>query len=173
MNSIDDDWRNAEIVFENFNGTIPAIQNGEYTGYDATGATLTTDDVDTEDATVATVNGDLEIRNISLNSGEVTFAGRVVANNVYGSEATMVINAGALRVTESVATSNILKLAGTTITPGTVVYQATTDIAEPESSLAMASRWLRPLVLSMIPSRLTRLPCWPADYPERHACFQH
>ena len=133
VNSIDDDWRNAEIVFENFNGTIPAIQNGEYTGYEATGATLTTDDVDTEDATVATVNGDLEIRNISLNSGEVTFAGRVVANNVYGSEATMVINAGALRVTESVATSNILKLAGTTITPGTVVYQATTDIAEPES----------------------------------------
>ena len=133
VNSIDDDWRNAEIVFENFNGTIPAIQNGEYTGYEATGATLTTDDVDTEDATVATVNGDLEIRNIMLNSGEVTFAGRVVANNVYGSEATMVINAGALRVTESVATSNILKLAGTTITPGTVVYQATTDIAEPES----------------------------------------
>ena len=49
----------------------------------------------------------------------------------------MVINAGALRVTESVATSNILKLAGTTITPGTVVYQATTDIAE-----ARVLRWL-------------------------------
>ena len=133
VNGIDDDWRDAKIVLENFNGTVPAIKNGEYTGYELTGATLTTNDTDTENATVATVNGDLNIRNIELNSGEVTFAGKVVVNNVYGSEATMVINAGALRVTESVATSNILKLASSTITPGTVVYQASADIAEPES----------------------------------------
>lgn len=133
VNGIDADWRDAKIVLENFNGTVPAIQNGEYTGYDQTGAILTTSDVDTENATVATVNGDVELRYIELNSGEVTFAGKVVVNNVYGSEATMVINAGALRVTESVATSNILKLAGSTITPGTVVYQASADIAEPES----------------------------------------
>lgn len=133
VNGIDADWRDAKIVLENFNGTVPAIKNGEYTGYDQTGAALTTEDVDSENATVATVNGDVELRYIELNSGEVTFAGKVVANNVYGSEATMVINAGALRVTESVATSNILKLAGSTITPGTVVYQASADIAEPES----------------------------------------
>ena len=50
---------------ENFNGTVPAIENGEYTGYEATGATLTTDDVDTEDATVATVNGDLRSATLS------------------------------------------------------------------------------------------------------------
>ena len=133
VNGIDDDWRDAEVVLVNFNGTVPAIKNGEYTGYEETGATLTTDDTDTENATAATVNGDLNIRNIELNSGEVTFTGKVVVNNVYGSEATMVINAGALRVTESVATSNVLKLAGSTITPGTVVYQASADIAEPES----------------------------------------
>ena len=133
VNGIDADWRDAKIVLENFNGTVPAIKNGEYTGYELTGATLTTNDTDTENATAATVNGDLNIRNIELNSGEVTFAGKVVVNNVGGSEATMVINAGALRVTESVATSNVLKLAGSTITPGTVVYQASADIAEPES----------------------------------------
>ena len=133
VNGIDADWRDATIVLQNFNGTVPAVENGSYTGYEATGAILKTEDVDTENATVATVNGDLNIRTIELNSGEVTFAGKVVVNNVYGSEATMVINAGALRVTESVATSNILKLAGSTITPGTVVYQASADIAEPES----------------------------------------
>lgn len=133
INNIDNDWRNAKIVLENFKGTVPVIENAEYTGYEPTGATLTTNDSDDEDATVATVNGNIEIRYIELNSGEVTFAGRVVVNNVYGSEATMVINAGDLRVTESVATSNILKLAGSDIAPGTVVYQATADIAEPES----------------------------------------
>lgn len=133
VNSIDDDWRNAKVILQNFKGTVPAIQNGDYTGYEPTGATLTTNDVDANDATVATVNGNIEIRYIELNSGEVTFAGKVVVNNVYGSEATMVINAGDLRVTESVATSNTLKLAGSTITPGTVVYQAAADIAEPES----------------------------------------
>ena len=133
VNSIDDDWRNAKVVLQNFKGTVPAIQNGDYTGYEPTGATLTTNDVDANDATVATVNGNIEIRYIELNSGEVTFAGKVVVNNVYGSEATMIINAGDLRVTESVATSNTLKLAGSTITPGTVVYQAAADIAEPES----------------------------------------
>ena len=133
INDIDNDWRNAKIVLENFKGTVPVIENAEYTGYEPTGATLTTNDSDDEDATVATVNGNIEIRYIELNSGEVTFAGRVVVNNVYGSEATMVINAGDLRVTESVATSNTLKLAGSDIAPGTVVYQATADIAEPES----------------------------------------
>lgn len=133
INDIDNDWRNAKIVLENFKGTVPVIENAEYTGYEPTGATLTTNDSDDEDATVATVNGNIEIRYIELNSGEVTFAGKVVVNNVYGSEATMVINAGDLRVTESVATSNTLKLAGSNIAPGTVVYQATADIAEPES----------------------------------------
>ena len=55
-------------------------------------------------------------------------------NNVYGGEADMIINAGALNVTESVATSNTLKIADAAdVAAGTVVYTAASDIADENS----------------------------------------
>ena len=69
-----------------------------------------------------------------MSDGTVQFNGNVRANNVYGGEATMVINAGALEVTESVSTSNTLKLADAAdVVNGTVVYRASTDVADEDS----------------------------------------
>ena len=135
INKIDVDYRNTEIVLDAFQGTIPAIQNGRYTGYSETGAVLKSEYTDTSyDDTRATVNGSMEIYTVELNSGAVTFNGNLKVNNVYGSDADFIINAGALRVTDSIATSNTLRLANTAdVAVGTVVYSATSDIADEDS----------------------------------------
>ena len=135
INKIDADYRPTEILLDHFQGTIPAIQHGNYTGYAETGATLKSENNDdTYDDTRATVNGAMNIYTIELNSGAVTFAGNVSVNNVYGSDADFIINAGGLRVTDSIATSNTLKIANAAdVAVGTVVYSATSDIADPDS----------------------------------------
>lgn len=135
INKIDVDYRNTEIVLDAFQGTIPAIQNGHYTGYSETGAVLKSEYTDTSyDDTRATVNGSMEIYTVELNSGAVTFNGNLKVNNVYGSDADFIINAGALRVVDSIATSNTLRLANTAdVAVGTVVYSATSDIADEDS----------------------------------------
>lgn len=137
INKIDADYRATDIVLDHFQGTVPAIQNGDYTGYSETGATLKSENNDDAyDDTRATVNGAMNIYTIELNSGAVTFAGNVSVNNVYGSEADFIINAGALRVIDSIATSNTLKIANAAdVAVGTVVYSATSDIADPDSFL--------------------------------------
>lgn len=137
INKINVDYRNTEIVLDAFQGTIPAIQNGHYTGYSETGAVLKSEYTDTSyDDTRATVNGSMEIYTVELNSGAVTFNGNLKVNNIYGSEADFIINAGALRVTDSIATSNTLKLANAAdVAVGTVVYSATSDIADEDSFL--------------------------------------
>lgn len=135
VNKIDVDYRNTTVSLNNFQGTIPAIVNGNYTGYSETGAVLKSENTDDSyDATRATVNGNMNIYTIELNSGAVTFNGNVSVNNVYGSDADFIINAGGLRVVDSVATSNILKIANAAdVIPGTVVYSATSDIADENS----------------------------------------
>ncbi len=135
INKIDVDYRSTEIVLDAFQGTIPAIQNGNYTGYAETGAVLKSEYTDTSyDDTRATVNGAMNIYTIELNSGAVTFNGNVSVNNVYGSEADFIINAGGLRIVDSVATSNTLKIANAAdVAVGTVVYSATSDIADENS----------------------------------------
>lgn len=137
INKIDVDYRATDIVLDHFQGTVPAVQNGNYTGYSETGATLKSENNDDSyDDTRATVNGAMNIYTIELNSGAVTFAGNVSVNNVYGSEADFIINAGGLRVTDSIATSNTLKIANAAdVAVGTVVYSATSDIADPDSFL--------------------------------------
>ena len=135
INKIDVDYRATEILLDCFQGTVPAPANAIYTGYAETGAVLKSEySDDSYEDTRATVNGALKIYTIELNSGSVTFAGNVTVNNVYGSEADMVINAGGLLVTDSIATSNILKIANAAdVVPGTVVYSATSDIADEDS----------------------------------------
>lgn len=137
INKIDVDYRATDIVLDHFQGTVPAVQHGNYTGYSETGATLKSENSDDSyDDTRATVNGAMNIYTIELNSGAVTFAGNVSVNNVYGSEADFIINAGGLRVTDSIATSNTLKIANAAdVAVGTVVYSATSDIADPDSFL--------------------------------------
>lgn len=134
VSGIDFDYRNGRLVFQNFVGTVPAPTKGTFTGYDQTGAYINTADDEDEDATNATVSGNLAIYEISLDNGTVTFAGNVKADNVGGGEATMVINAGALNITESVATSNTLKIADAAdVAAGTVVYTAASEIADESS----------------------------------------
>lgn len=131
LGAVDFDYRNTVMTLRGFVGTVPAPTKGTYTGYDATGATLTTD---SEGETNATVSGNLAIANINLESGTVAFTGNVKVDNVGGSEATMVINAGALNITESVATSNTLKIADAAdVAAGTVVYTAASEIADESS----------------------------------------
>lgn len=131
LGAVDFDYRNTTMTLRGFVGTVPAPTKGTYTGYDATGATITTD---SEGETNATISGNLAIANINLESGTVAFTGNVKVNNVGGSEATMVINAGALNITESVATSNTLKIADAAdVAAGTVVYTAASEIADESS----------------------------------------
>ena len=131
LGAVDFDYRNTVMTLRGFVGTVPAPTKGTYTGYDATGATITTD---SEGETNATVSGNLAIANINLESGTVAFTGNVKVDNVGGSEATMVINAGALNITESVATSNTLKIADAAdVAAGTVVYTAASEIADESS----------------------------------------
>ena len=131
LGAVDFDYRNTVMTLHGFVGTVPAPTKGTYTGYDATGATITTD---SEGETNATVSGNLAIANINLESGTVAFTGNVKVDNVGGSEATMVINAGALNITESVATSNTLKIADAAdVAAGTVVYTAASEIADESS----------------------------------------
>lgn len=131
---IDFDYRDGELTFINFAGTVPAPTKASFTGYSETGATINTNDDPDEDATNATVSGNLVIENINLDNGTVAFNGNVKVNNVGGGEATMVVNAGALNVTESVATANTLKLADPAdVVAGTVVYTAASEIADESS----------------------------------------
>lgn len=135
INKIDVDYRPTEILLDSFQGTIPAPVNAKYTGYAETTPVLKSDDTDDYyGETRATVNGALNIYTIELNSGMVTFNGKVNVNNVYGSDADMVINAGQLYITDSVATSNTLRLANAAdVAVGTVVYSASSDIADADS----------------------------------------
>lgn len=131
LGAVDFDYRDGQMLLNGFVGTVPAPTKGTFTGYEETGATITTD---SEGETNATVSGNLAIANINLESGTVAFTGNVKVNNVGGSEATMVINAGALNITESVATSNTLKIADAAdVAAGTVVYTAASEIADESS----------------------------------------
>lgn len=131
LGAVDFDYRDGQMLLNGFVGTVPAPTKGTFTGYEETGATITTD---SEGETNATISGNLAIANINLESGTVAFTGNVKVNNVGGSEATMVINAGALNITESVATSNTLKIADAAdVAAGTVVYTAASEIADESS----------------------------------------
>ena len=134
IGKIDADFHPLSVVMQNFQGTLSAIDNGEfYQQNDATGATLKTEDNDSMDPTNATVSADMDIRTLELNTGTVTFEGSLTVGQLYGSEATIVIAPGALRVTEGVASSNTLKLDTANITPGMIVYYAAPEIADEES----------------------------------------
>lgn len=137
LGSIDVDYYQTSIVFDGFIGTISAPANARYTGFDETGATISSNDSDSDYVTKATVSGNVEIANIDLNSGAVTFNGSTVkVNNVTGSEADFIINAGALNIVDSVATSNTLKIANAAdVKVGTAVFKASSDIAEVDSFL--------------------------------------
>lgn len=134
IGAINADYRDLDVVFQNFVGSIAAPTKANYTGYQETGARLTTDDSDSEDATKATVSGALAIQAIELDSGAVTFGGNVNVDEVYGSEADFIINAGALYIDKVVATSNTLKIADANdVAAGTLVYRAASDIADIDS----------------------------------------
>lgn len=134
IGAIDFDYYTGTVNLVDFVGTIPAPAKATYTGYSETGVNLKSETEDSDNETKATVSGNLAIYTIELNAGSVTFAGNVKVNNVYGGEADMIINAGALNVTESVATSNTLKIADAAdVAAGTVVYTAASDIADENS----------------------------------------
>ena len=134
IGAIDADYDKLVVTMQNFQGTIPAIANGQYyENNDNTGATLNTADIDSMDPTNAKVNANLNIRTLELNSGVVEFAGSVNVSELYGSEATIVAAPGAIRVTEGIASSNTLKLNTANITPGMIVYYAAPEIADEES----------------------------------------
>lgn len=134
VSGIDFDYRDGDLVFQNFVGTVPAPTKASFTGYDMTGADIRTTDDEDEDDTNATVSGNLVIQDITLDNGTVAFSGNVKVDNVNGGEATMVINAGALNITESIGTSNTLKIADPTdVVAGTLVYTAASEIADESS----------------------------------------
>lgn len=134
IGAIDFDYYSGTVNLVDFVGTVPAPAKATYTGYSETGVNLKSETEDSDNETKATVSGNLAIYTIELNAGSVTFAGNVKVNNVYGGEADMIINAGALNVTESVATSNTLKIADAAdVAAGTVVYTAASDIADENS----------------------------------------
>ena len=127
VGSIDFDYWVGTLDLNGFVGTVSAPTK-------ATIAETKITSTEGEVATNAVVTGNLAINTIDLSDGTVQFNGNVRANNVYGGEATMVINAGALEVTESVSTSNTLKLADAAdVVNGTVVYRASTDVADEDS----------------------------------------
>ncbi len=127
VGSIDFDYWVGTLDLNGFVGTVSAPTK-------ATIAETRITSTEGEVATNAVVTGNLAINTIDLSDGTVQFNGNVRANNVYGGEATMVINAGALEVTESVSTSNTLKLADAAdVVNGTVVYRASTDVADEDS----------------------------------------
>ncbi|PWM41238.1 MAG: hypothetical protein DBX51_03520 [Clostridiales bacterium] len=134
IGAIDFDYYSGTVNLVDFVGTVPAPAKATYTGYSETGVNLKSETEDSDNETKATVSGNLAIYTIELNAGSVTFAGNVKVNNVYGGEADMIINAGALNITESVATSNTLKIADAAdVAAGTVVYTAASDIADENS----------------------------------------
>lgn len=134
IGAIDFDYYSGTVNLVDFVGTIPAPAKATYTGFNETGVNLKSETEDSDNETKATVSGNLAIYTIELNAGSVTFAGNVKVNNVYGGEADMIINAGALNITESVATSNTLKIADAAdVAAGTVVYTAASDIADENS----------------------------------------
>lgn len=136
IGTIDFDYRQSRLVLDGFVGTIPAPTKGNETDLDEdiTGATITSNDSDEDNETNATITGNLSIYEIALETGTVTFTGNVKATNIGGGEATMVINAGALNITESVSTSNTLQIANPAdVAPGTVVYTAASEIADEDS----------------------------------------
>lgn len=134
IGAIDFDYYSGTVNLVDFVGTVPAPAKATYTGYRETGVNLKSETEDSDNETKATVSGNLAIYTIELNAGSVTFAGNVKVNNVYGGEADMIINAGALNITESVATSNTLKIADAAdVAAGTVVYTAASDIADENS----------------------------------------
>ena len=137
IGSIDVDYYKTPITLKGFVGTIAAPLNAKNTGYMNTGAKLTSDDTNMDTETKATVSGNVDIYDIELNAGAVTFTGSTVkVANVTGSEADFIINAGALNITETIATSNTLKIADAAdVKVGTPVFRAASDIAEVDSYL--------------------------------------
>lgn len=134
VSAIDFDYRDGDLVFQNFVGTVPAPTKASFTGYEETGANIRTTDDEDEDDTNATISGNLVIQDITLDNGAVAFSGNVKVDNVNGGEATMVINAGALNITESIGTSNTLKIADPAdVVAGTLVYTAASEIADESS----------------------------------------
>lgn len=130
---IDFDYYESSLRLENFQGTVAAPTKANDTGNSAvnTGAVITTD---ADGETDATVSGNVALREIAIESGSVAFTGNVKVDNLYGGEADLTINAGALNIVDSVATSNTLKIADAAdVVPGTVVFTATTDIADVDS----------------------------------------
>ena len=132
IGAIDDDYYGTTVDLIGFVGTVPAIKNGYYTGWTATGAMLTSNDVD--DETKATVDGALKIRYIELNSGAVTFNSSVEVSEVSGGEADFIVNPGALRILEAVGTANTLKFINNAdVALGKVAFYAVNDIADVDS----------------------------------------
>lgn len=125
------DYRPLTILLDGFTGTISAPSDGYYTGWDHTGVEITTD---TEGETKATVSGTVNVETIDLQSGSVTFTGNITVDYVEGLDADFVINAGALYIKKSIATSNVLKLADpASVKAGTLVFRAESDIASVDS----------------------------------------
>lgn len=129
LGNIDYDYYATTLTLDGFEGTISAPSKATIEG-----SKIVSVESSYDNETDAVVNGNVAIYEIDLQAGQVRFAGNVKANVVSGGEATMVINAGALEITETVATSNTLKLADAAdVTPGTVVFRAATDIADEDS----------------------------------------
>ena len=130
IGSLDFDYWDTDLILDGFVGTVSAPTSA------TNGASIISQDdpTETDASTNATVSGNVNISEIALEEGQVTFAGSVRVANVAGGEATMVINAGALEISETVSTSNTLKLADAAdVVGGTVVYRAASDIADESS----------------------------------------
>ena len=120
VKAIDFDYRDAELTFADFQGSIPAPKNATKDG-----AQLSTTDEDDK----VTVNGDIDITSISLeDSSQVTFAGSVSVDDVSGS-GVMVVGAGKLFVDDSVSGAT-LKLSDANLAVGQTVFTATEDAVD-------------------------------------------
>lgn len=129
IGSINDNFWGSTVELNGFVGTIPAISNGEDTETGFNGATLTS--VDSDEDTNATVSGALNIGTIDLNGGAVKFNSSVYVNEVLGGEADFIINAGALRVIDTISTANTLKIANAAdVVVDKPVYYTTPDIGD-------------------------------------------
>ncbi|WP_411675869.1 polymer-forming cytoskeletal protein [Caproicibacter sp.] len=105
---------------DEFTGTIPAPKN-------ATKGTIETVNEDT----AATVNGDVDVDTINLDSDTTTtFTGKITVDTVEG-DGCMVVKAGNMYVSGSVSGTQ-LKLSDSTLAAGTTVFKAAADEVDPE-----------------------------------------
>ena len=120
VKGIDFDNRDTNLIFDDFQGSIPAPVNASQDG-----ASFQTQNADDK----VEVTGDIDIDSVSIEEDStVTFDGKVNVTSVDGS-GTLVVGAGKMYIDGS-ASGTILKLSDPNFTKGTVAFTALSDCVE-------------------------------------------